>query len=257
MKVNNSEGWGVMFVFILMPVSSPASPIVVAIAMAIIMTVVVTPVVTSIMTIAAFIIAIIDLPELGIGFFFELSFGYHFGLLSPGNPFVLFTKVNHVPNHELSARIQTLSFRDALQILHINMDHIFVGSIVNCFAKIITEVGETIDNGPNKDMIHIYMQNLQSISKTKGLDSRTKFMIWDVIDLREKYKWVPRRKKAKMVTKAEFKKEADAQLREINNRNNKRRDRHNGGNNRRHNDRHNDRHSDRHNDRRGRGGYRH
>ena len=94
---------------------------------------------------------------------------------------------------------------------------------VEVFAKIITEVGETIDKGPNKEMIHIYMQNLQSISKTKGLDSRTKFMIWDVIDLRDKYKWVPRRKKAKQVTKAEFKKEAEAQLRESNRNNNKRR----------------------------------
>merc|ERR1712032_821950 len=82
---------------------------------------------------------------------------------------------------------------------------------VEVFAKIITEVGETIDNGPNKDMIHIYMQNLQSNSKTKGLDSRTRFMIMDVIDLRDKYKWVPRRKKAKMVTKAQFKREAEAE----------------------------------------------
>jgi len=115
---------------------------------------------------------------------------------------------------------------------------------VEVFAKIITEVGETIDNGPNKEMIHIYIQNLQRISKTKGMDSRTRFMIMDVIDLREKYNWVPRRKQAKMVTKAEFKKEAEAQFREMNRKNQRRRD----GGNRRHNDRLNDR--------RGRGGFR-
>merc|ERR1712224_307935 len=118
---------------------------------------------------------------------------------------------------------------------------------VEVFAKIITEVGQTIDNGPNKDMIHIYMQNLQKISKTKGLDSRTRFMIMDVIDLREKFNWVPRRKKAKMVTKAQFKKDAEAQLREMNRKNQRRRDG-GGGNSRRHNDRVNDR--------RGRGGFR-
>merc|ERR1712224_266335 len=119
---------------------------------------------------------------------------------------------------------------------------------VEVFAKIITEVGETIDNGPNKEMIHIYIQNLQRISKTKGMDSRTRFMIMDVIDLREKYNWVPRRKKAKMVTKAEFKKQADAQMREMN-RKNQRRGRDGGGGNSR-------RHNDRMNDRRGRGGFR-
>jgi len=119
---------------------------------------------------------------------------------------------------------------------------------VEVFAKIITEVGQTIDNGHNKGMIHIYMQNLQKISKTKGLDSRTKFMIMDVIDLREKFNWVPRRKKAKMVTKAQFKKEAEAEMR-ANNRKNQRRPNNGGGNNRRHNDRHN-------NDRGGRRGFR-
>merc|ERR1712048_1326053 len=98
-------------------------------------------------------------------------------------------------------------------------------------------------------MIHIYMQNLQSISKTKGLDSRTKFMIWDVIDLREKYNWVPRRKKAKMVTKAEFKKQAEAQMREMNRKNQRRGGGRGGGGNSR-------RHNDRMNDRRGRGGFR-
>merc|ERR1712048_1367788 len=108
-------------------------------------------------------------------------------------------------------------------------------------------VGQTLDNGPHKKMVEVYMKNLQTISKTKGMDSRTRFMIMDVIDLREKYNWVPRRKKAKMVTKAEFKKEAEAQLREMNRKNQRRRDG-GGGNSRRHNDRVNDR--------RGRGGFR-
>lgn len=119
---------------------------------------------------------------------------------------------------------------------------------VEVFAKIITEVGQTLDNGPHRDMVQIYMNNLQTISKTKGMDSRTRFMIMDVIDLREKYNWVPRRKKAKMVTKAEFKKQADAQMREMN-RKNQRRGRDGGGGNSR-------RHNDRMNDRRGRGGFR-
>lgn len=96
---------------------------------------------------------------------------------------------------------------------------------VEVFAKIITEVGQKIDQGgpKSKAVMDAYMEQLKQIIKTKGLDSRTRFMIMDVIDLREKLDWVPRRKKAKMVTKAQFKKDAEEKLRQESRRNNSRR----------------------------------
>ena len=60
---------------------------------------------------------------------------------------------------------------------------------VPVLLKMISEVGEAIDNGRNKSKMSMYMQNLQKFLQVQGLDSRTKFSIEDVIDLREKRNW--------------------------------------------------------------------
>ena len=70
---------------------------------------------------------------------------------------------------------------------------------VECFAKVIAEIGEAIDRGKNRHLMDTYMHNLKTIVKAKGMDSRTRSVIMEVINLREKYNWVYKRKKAKQI----------------------------------------------------------
>ena len=74
---------------------------------------------------------------------------------------------------------------------------------VECFAKVIAEIGEAVDRGKNRHLMDTYMHYLKTIVKVKDMDSRTRSVIMEVINLREKYNWVygrsPLQEKTKQV----------------------------------------------------------
>jgi len=64
---------------------------------------------------------------------------------------------------------------------------------VECLCKLMTTIGSQIDQPKSKKMIDEYFRRLDQLSKNQTLDSRIRFMVQDVIDLRYN-SWRLRRK---------------------------------------------------------------
>ena len=64
------------------------------------------------------------------------------------------------------------------------------------FLKIVSEVGAAVDSTEaGRKKMDEYFAILKGIKSTKGVESRTRFMIMDVFDLRKKYNWTkPKRR---------------------------------------------------------------
>jgi translation initiation factor 4G len=64
-------------------------------------------------------------------------------------------------------------------------------------CKLLTTIGEYLDLGKRKDWMDQYFETLKVITKIESIPKRNRFIVQDVIDLRFKLKWVPRRQKGK------------------------------------------------------------
>jgi translation initiation factor 4G len=80
------------------------------------------------------------------------------------------------------------------------------GIHIECLCKLMTTIGEKIDNPNNKIKIDGCFEILQSIYDNKKNEFRYRFMVLDLIDLR-KNSWVSRKKLVKVTSKEEVRKD--------------------------------------------------
>lgn len=76
------------------------------------------------------------------------------------------------------------------------------GENIECFCKLVTTVGEFLDNNNHSKRLGYYLGVMKAVSDDKSNDFRSRFMIKDLLDLRRD-KWVSRRPKDVVKTKKE------------------------------------------------------
>ncbi|KAJ1670388.1 hypothetical protein EV182_008243, partial [Spiromyces aspiralis] len=81
---------------------------------------------------------------------------------------------------------------------------------IESLAKLMTTIGEKLERPAAKAHMDVYFGRIEALAKNKKLCSRIRFMLQDVIDLREA-KWVSRRKELGPKTIAEIHEEAEKQ----------------------------------------------
>eukprot|EP00951_Prasinocladus_malaysianus_P031363 scaffold300056_cov49-Prasinocladus_malaysianus.AAC.2 len=64
---------------------------------------------------------------------------------------------------------------------------------VECLCKLMTTIGQQIDVPKSKSHMEIYFKRIGQLAQNKTLESRLRFMLQDVVDLRRNG-WVERRK---------------------------------------------------------------
>ncbi|KAK0560428.1 hypothetical protein OC844_003769 [Tilletia horrida] len=67
---------------------------------------------------------------------------------------------------------------------------------IESLCKLLTTVGQMMDSPKYTGLMDIYFQRMHEIVDSGKINSRMKFMLIDVIELREKQKWVPRHAQA-------------------------------------------------------------
>ena len=84
-----------------------------------------------------------------------------------------------------------------------------------CLCKLITSVGKTLEDagGESRKYLELYFHHIGELSTTMELNSRTRFMMMDLIELRS-MRWVPRRAVDKSMTLDEIRQKAERDLRE-------------------------------------------
>lgn len=84
---------------------------------------------------------------------------------------------------------------------------------LECLCKLLTTIGKVLES-KNTDLAD-YFKQMQQIANRKGkISSRIRFMLQDVIDLREN-KWVPRRDDSNPKTMDQIQKEAESERLDI------------------------------------------
>jgi len=69
---------------------------------------------------------------------------------------------------------------------------------IESLCKLLTTVGQTMDSPKYTSLMDIYFERMHNIVDSGKINSRMKFMLIDVIELREKQRWVPRHAQANM-----------------------------------------------------------
>ncbi|KAK0551286.1 hypothetical protein OC846_003344 [Tilletia horrida] len=84
---------------------------------------------------------------------------------------------------------------------------------IESLCKLLTTVGQMMDSPKYSGLMDIYFQRMQDIVDSGKINSRMRFMLIDVIELREKQHWVPRHAQANTGPKtiAQVHEEAKAQ----------------------------------------------
>ncbi|CAD6912941.1 unnamed protein product [Tilletia controversa] len=84
---------------------------------------------------------------------------------------------------------------------------------IESLCKLLTTVGQMMDSPKYTGLMDIYFQRMHDIVDSGKINSRMRYMLVDVIELREKQKWIPRRAQANTGPKtiAQVHEEAKAQ----------------------------------------------
>lgn len=87
------------------------------------------------------------------------------------------------------------------------------GEDIECLCKLLATVGRPLDQSTAKTrpLMEVYFQRIEALSKSQALDSRLRFLLKDLIDLRNN-QWVERRKKEGPKTIDEIHREARDEL---------------------------------------------
>jgi len=87
------------------------------------------------------------------------------------------------------------------------------GEDIECLCKLLATVGRPLDQSVAKTrpLMEVYFQRIDALSKSAALDSRLRFLLKDLIDLRNN-QWVERRKKEGPKTIDEIHREARDEL---------------------------------------------
>ena len=87
------------------------------------------------------------------------------------------------------------------------------GEDIECLCKLLATVGRPLDQSTAKTrpLMEVYFQRIEALSKSAALDSRLRFLLKDLIDLRNN-QWVERRKKEGPKTIDEIHREARDEL---------------------------------------------
>lgn len=79
-------------------------------------------------------------------------------------------------------------------------------------SKLLTTIGKKLDQGQSIPFVDSYFQVMHQLSQDKRIGTRLRFMLKDLIDLRQS-RWTPRRKELKQKTLEEIRKDAEKELR--------------------------------------------
>lgn len=80
---------------------------------------------------------------------------------------------------------------------------------LECLCKLLSTIGQQLENVKDNNFDHIFTTLKEIVDKKHGkISSRIRFMIQDVIDLRQN-KWVPRRQELNPKTMDQIQKEAE------------------------------------------------
>ncbi|CAN0036883.1 unnamed protein product, partial [Hapterophycus canaliculatus] len=83
---------------------------------------------------------------------------------------------------------------------------------LEALGKLIRTIGSTLDTDKNTLYVKELFRLMDKIANNKNINSRMRFMIRDLEELR-KHNWVPRRKQDKAKTLDDIRKEAEAEVR--------------------------------------------
>eukprot|EP01136_Pigoraptor_vietnamica_P036096 Opistho-1_new@9391 len=83
---------------------------------------------------------------------------------------------------------------------------------LECLCRLLSTVGKLMDNEKSKASMNEYFKSLIEIKSKPEVSARLRFMIMDVIELRQS-RWVPRRQEAKATTIDQV--HADAQAEQL------------------------------------------
>ncbi|CAK4517937.1 unnamed protein product [Aphanomyces euteiches] len=79
---------------------------------------------------------------------------------------------------------------------------------VEALCKVLTTVGKKLDHEGNTTTMTMIVVRSVELSESPALNSRTRFLLKDVLEMRD-YQWVPRRKELQQKTLQEVRKEAE------------------------------------------------